>query len=145
MLGARNRIGLTERQIATCQTVWTILCEGRPKPLDISEADRHGSRTRYDQRRKMVILGADAYRGSGQTANARMSVVACLAHELAHLMRHDMGFDRPIEFPDAHLDEAETSVFASFIGNVEEGDRTDLIEDARDRLINWIAFRRETP
>jgi hypothetical protein len=107
--------------------------------LDLSEASRYGSRTRYDERRGVVILGADAYRGVGATANARMSVLACLAHELAHALRKEMGFDRPFEFPDGYLDEAETSIFATFIEPVSRQDREDLIEDARDRLIDWLA------
>ncbi len=68
-----------------------------------------------------------------------MSVSACLAHELAHLLRAEMGFNRPVHAPDSYLDEAETSVFASFIEGVTRQDREDLVEDARDRLIDWLA------
>lgn len=140
MLGERNYVGLTGEQIKRCLEIWDFLC-GRFKPeLDWSEAGRHGSRTRYDEGRRVVILGADAYPGSGQGANSRLSVLACLAHELAHLRRANRGFRRPLSLPDRHLDEAETSIYASFFRNVWPSDREDLIEDARDRLIDWLAF-----
>jgi hypothetical protein len=54
-------------------------------------------------------------------------------------MRAEMGFRRPLALPDAHLDEAEASIFASFINPVTRRDREDLVEDARDRLIAWLA------
>jgi hypothetical protein len=143
MLGARNRVGLTDDQIRICVHAWQLVCGKTPRLLDLSEAARHGSRTRYDERRRVVILGADAVSGTGQSANARMSVRACLAHELAHVLRAEMGFTRPFAPPDAYLDEAETSIHASFLKNVSRRDREDLVEDARDRLIAWLAFPKE--
>ena len=68
-----------------------------------------------------------------------MSVLACLARELGHLRRHQMGFNRPIEPPDGLLDEAEASIHASFESVVGQRDRRDLVEDARDRLTDWLA------
>ena len=68
-----------------------------------------------------------------------MSMMACLAHELAHVLRFEMGFNRPFSPPDSYLDEAETSIFASFIGGVNVRDREDLVEDARDRVTDWLA------
>lgn len=140
MLGARNYIGLTEEQIQRCKETWEFLCGRSEIQLDTSAAWQHGSRTRYDERRREVILGADAYPGSGTSANSRLSLLACLAHELAHLRRANRGFRRPLTLPDRHLDEAETSIYASFLRNVWPHDREDLIEDARDRLIDWLAF-----
>ena len=81
--------------------------------------------------------------GGTATSNARLSMPACLAHELAHLLRAARGFKRPLTVPDVHLDEAETSIYASFLKNVRLRDREDLVEDARDRLIGWLAFHRE--
>jgi hypothetical protein len=141
MLGARNRVGLTDDQIRSCVRVWSVLCGDIPRLLDLSEASRHGSRTRYDERRRVVILGADVYSGSGAGANARMSMQACLAHEMAHMIRAEMGFNRPLVPPDAHLDEAETSIHASFLRPVSPRDREDLVEDARDRLIDWLGLQ----
>ncbi|HEY0020921.1 MAG TPA: hypothetical protein VGC13_31760 [Longimicrobium sp.] len=143
MLGARNRVGLTDGQIRMCVEAWRFLCGRTPRLLDLSEAAQHGSRTRYDERRRVVILGADVLSGAGQSANARMSARACLAHELAHLLRAEIGFQRPLALPDAHLDEAETSVHASFLKHLSRQDREDLVEDARDRLIDWLAFPKE--
>jgi hypothetical protein len=143
MLGGRNRIGLSDHQIEHCQETWEFLCGRFKRELDVSEAARHGSRTRYDERRRVVILGADAYPGIGQSANSRMSVLACLAHELAHMRRAARGFRRPLTPPDSDLDEAETSIYASFLKEVWAHDRVDLIEDARDRLIDWLAVTKE--
>lgn len=137
--GARNYVGLTDEQIERCKEIWNYL-GGWPKPeLDRSEARSHGSRTRYDETLHAVILGADAYPGTGLSANSRLSVVACLAHELAHAQRASMGFRRPLIPPDVHLDETETSIHASFLENVSRRDREDLVEDARDRLFDWLA------
>lgn len=143
MLGERNYIGLTEDQIERCVETWRFLCGRTERELDASEAARHGSRTRYDETRRAVILGADAYPGRGQSANARLSMRACLAHELAHMLRAGRRFRRPLTVPDMYLDEAETSIYASFLKNVRLRDREDLVEDARDRLIDWLAYNRE--
>jgi hypothetical protein len=43
--------------------------------------------------------------------------------------------------PDVLLDEAETSLRASFTSPLSPKDREDLVEDARDRLIQWLALR----
>jgi hypothetical protein len=143
MLGARNYVGLTEDQIQRCRQVWEELCGNIPRPLDVSEAAWHGSRTRYDTDSRTVMLGANAYPGNGQSANSRLSVVACLAHELAHMLRADMDFDRPYTPPDVYLDEAEASIHASFLPKVSQRDRFDLVEDARDRVFSWFAYPRE--
>jgi hypothetical protein len=139
MLGARNSIGLTASQIESCLAAWEFLCGDNPRPIDVSEATRHWSRTRLDETRGLVILGADAYGGSGSSANSRMSLLACLAHELAHAVRKEKGFDRPLQPPDSYLDEAETSISASFESVLSRMERHDLVEDARDRLIDWLA------
>ncbi len=89
--------------------------------------------------RHIVMLGADAYPGSGTSANSRMSILACLAHELAHMERSEAGYRRPFDAPDSFIDEAETSLRASFTSVLSPKDREDLVEDARDRLIDWLA------
>jgi hypothetical protein len=114
MLGARNKLGLTHEQIDRCVKIWQVLGGDVHRLLDVGEAHRYGSRTRFDERRGAMILGADVLPGSGQTPNARMSRLACLAHELAHAERFEMGYNRPFDYPDALLDEAETSIHASF-------------------------------
>jgi hypothetical protein len=86
-----------------------------------------------------VYLGADVDPGIGIDANSRMSVFACLAHELAHVERFQAGYRRPVELPDVLIDEAEASLRASFTSILGPKDREDLVEDARDRLIDWLA------
>ena len=94
----------------------------------------------------MVLLGADAYPGAGVDANSRMSVLACLVHELAHAERFAVGYRRPTSLPDVLLDEAETSLRAAFTSVISPTEREALVEDARDRLIAWLAAqRREGP
>jgi len=70
-----------------------------------------------------------------------MSMQACLAHEIAHAERFEVGYNRPIKFPDSLIDEAETSLRASFAPALTAREQEDLIEDARDRLIHWLATR----
>lgn len=137
----RNRTALTSRQIAYCVEVWQALCADRPIELDISEAAIHSSRTRFIEEQNRVVLDADAFSGDGMDANARMSTLACLAHELAHVERFTLGYRRPPALPDVLLDEAETSLHAAFTLGLRPKQREDLVEDARDRLIHWLALR----
>ena len=104
----------------------------------IIEASRHSSRTRFNEIDNNVYLGADVKPGIGIEANSRMSILSCLAHELAHAERFEKGFQRAITFPDNLVDEAETSLHASFHPVLNPKDREDLIEDARDRLNQWF-------
>lgn len=43
--------------------------------------------------------------------------------------------------PDVLIDEAETSLDAAFHTALNPKDREDLIEDARDRLIEWLTLQ----
>ena len=140
MLAAgRNQTGLTEQQIEYCLEAWTVLGAELPVELDVSEARQNFSRTRFNEGQTKVFLGADAFSGKGVDADSRMSTVACLAHELAHAERFRLGYRRPTELPDVLLDEAETSLRAVFTSVLGRKDREDLVEDARDRLIQWLA------
>jgi hypothetical protein len=139
----RNQTGLTERQIAYCVEVWAVLCADRPVAFNTAEAGQYASRTRFDEAQGIVILGADALPGNGVDANARLSTLACLAHELAHAERFQLGYHRPTDLPDVLLDEAETSLRASFTSILRPKDREDLVEDARDRLIQWLALQQQ--
>lgn len=147
MLGSRNQIGLDEAQTNYCIQAWAFLCGGRPRTLDTSQAHIHGSRTRFFEQAEttpsFVMLGADAYPGKGMSANSRLSVLACLAHEIAHAERFEAGYDRPFSLPDNHVDEAETSLRASFTSVLGPRDREDLIEDAKDRLTDWLTHTRK--
>jgi hypothetical protein len=61
-----------------------VLCADRPIAFETSEAVQYASRARFDEAQNTVFLGADALPGDGVDANARLSTLACLAHELAH-------------------------------------------------------------
>src|SRR5215210_8075073 len=100
ILAGRKGVGLTEREIEQCIWAWELLCGSKERALIVSEANRHSSRTYFDQPRNVVYLGADVKPGIGIEANARMSILACLAHELAHAERYELGFDRPVDFPE---------------------------------------------
>jgi hypothetical protein len=140
-LGRRNSTGLTERQIEYCLLAWAVLCGDEPRTLVTDEADFDGSRTRFVEERNVTYLGADAFPGKGLSANSRMSVLACLAHELSHVERFERNYRRPIDMPDVLIDEAETGLNASFHIAISPKDREDLIEDARDRLTEWLAVQ----
>jgi len=118
-----------------------VLCADQPIALETSEAIQYASRTRFSEGQNAVFLGADAWPGDGMDANAQLSTLACLAHEFAHAERFQMGYRRPTDLPDVLLDEAETSLRASFTSLLSPKDREDLVEDARDRLIQWLALR----
>ena len=94
-------------------------------------------------RNQSTLWQIDALPGDGVDANARLSTLACLAHELAHAERFQLGYHRPTDLPDVLLDEAETSPRASFTSVLCPKDREDLVEDARDRLIQWLALRQQ--
>lgn len=144
MLAAgRNQTGLTAKQIEYCSEAWVVLCADLPIQLETSEAARNFSRTRFNEEQDKIFLGADAFPGEGVDANSRMSTLACLAHELAHAERFRLGYRRPIDLPDVLLDEAETSLRAAFTSILNRKDREDLVEDARDRLIQWLAHRHQ--
>lgn len=138
ILAARNQVGLTAKEIEYCIKAWEVLCGTRKRVLITSGATNHSSRTRFLQNQNVVYLGADVKPGGGIEANSRMSILACLAHELAHAERYEMGFDRPIILPDMFLDEAETSLHASYNPVLGSRDRRDLIEDAQERIVQWL-------
>ena len=134
----RNANALDARQIQTAVWAWQAL--GSPTQLDTSRATQPGTSTAFSERHQVVFLGANAFPGSTPDANSRLSVLSCLAHELAHVERYAAGYRRPFQLPDLLLDEAETSIRASFMSPLSHRDREDLVEDARDRLDGWLRF-----
>ena len=125
--GGRNQAGLIDKQIEYCVAVWEVLCADRQIVLDVSEAGQNFSRTRFSEAQNKVFLGADAFPGEGVDANSRMSTLACLAHELAHAERFQLGDRRPAELPDVLLDEAETSLRAAFTSLLRKKNREYLV------------------
>lgn len=142
-LAPRRVKGLDHHQIEYCEAAWEVLEGSKYFSLDTSTAHQHSSRTRFVEDRNIVVLGADAYPGTGIDARARMSVLACLAHELSHAIRYARGYSRPLGLPDVLLDEAETSLNASFILELGRTDRVDLVEDAADRIRDWLVTARK--
>ena len=71
-----------------------------------------------------------------------MSMQACLAHEIAHYDRYMLNYKRTAEMPDVLLDEAETSIRASFELILSRVDREFLVADARDRLVHWLSIKK---
>jgi len=140
LAAGRNQAGLTDKQIEYCLEVWAVLRADRQLALDISEASQNFSRTRFNEAQHTVFLGADAFPGEGVEANSRRSTLACLAPELAHAERFQLGYRRPTDLPDVLLDEAETSLRAAFTSILRKKNREDLVEDARDRLIQWLTL-----
>lgn len=138
-LGRRNERGLSDREIEYCVLAWNILCGDDRRILIVDEARTDHSMTRFVENLNLVYLGANAYPGEGFSANSRMSVLACLAHELSHAERFAKGYSRPLEMPDMLIDEAETSLNASFHQALGSKDREDLREDARDWITVWLA------
>jgi hypothetical protein len=138
IIAGRNQVGLSQREIEYCLEASEFLCEGKTKKFIITRASEHSSQTHFNEIDGKVYLGADVKPGTGIEANARMSRLACLAHELAHAERFELGFRRPTALPDVLVDEAETSLHASFMSSLTANDQTDLIEDARDRLNQWF-------
>lgn len=101
MLSSRNEHGLSPSQIRNCVEAWIALGGHSACELDTSIADQSGSRTAYHEDRNVVVLGADVYPARwttmGHSARSRMSVLACLAHELAHAQRFNKGYSRPFD------------------------------------------------
>jgi len=135
----RSAEPLTDEQIASCRTAWELLGGPAFAPLDVSRAQPPFSLTCYNETTRTVFLGANVYaQPNAIDANSRMSMLACLAHELSHAQRHRRGYCRPSELPDMLLDEAEPSLNAAFNPVLSPREREDLVEDARDRLNQWI-------
>jgi hypothetical protein len=143
----RNSIALSQNEIADCLLRWQVLLDAQEQrfavdiKLDSSRATTSYTTTVFDEESNTVRLGADVRPGVGPDANSRLSVQACLAHELAHAQRFKLGFRRPTAVPDLHLDEAETSIAAAFMTPLTDVEREDLVEDARSRLSLWITQR----
>lgn len=151
----RNQHGLDTEQIDRVKMIWEFITQpdendpdnsveqsklaGLVVELDLSKAHEHNSTTVYLEGKGIVRLGANAYPSNGgdQSANGRMSVLACLCHEYSHAQRYHLGFRRALDGSGMHLDEAETSIHASHMPALNNRDREDLVDDATERLNFW--------
>ena len=142
----RNTEALTPEQVAHCQRAWALVTEGGLAiPLDFTRASADYTATTYNEAERTVYLGANALpHETAVSANARLSLLACLVHEYAHAERHRVGYERPRVLPDVLLDEAEASIHAVFHRILWRKDREDLMEDARDRLVNWLELAHDS-
>ncbi|WP_420126408.1 hypothetical protein [Longimicrobium sp.] len=142
MLSSRNEQGLSQAQIQTCIEAWIALGGNAACALDTSVAEQSGSRTAFYEERNAVALGADVYPSHrvtfGNSARSRMSVLACLAHELAHAHRFNRGYIRPFDRMSYLIEEAQASLDASFELILDSQDRLDLVEDAHDQTAAWL-------
>ena len=109
----RNQRSLTEKQIASCMEIKAALCADQPIAVETPEAVQYASRTRFNAVQNAVFLGADAWSRGGVDAQARLSTLACLVHEVTPAERFQLGSRRPTDLPDVLLDAAETSLRAS--------------------------------
>jgi hypothetical protein len=142
LCGPRNFQGLDDAQIERCKVAWAFLSSETMSPvqLDISKAKEFNSSTFYDPILKVVFLGSNVYPGEGSFANCRLSYFSCLAHEYTHAQRDSQGLAKPYEWPDLLIDEAETSLGASYTIGLGSSDVVDLREDAKDRITTWLAI-----
>lgn len=85
-----------------------------------------------------MVLGSDVYPGNGTDARSRLSMPACLGHEMAHADRLSKGILRPYDMPDYLVEEAEASLHGSFLVGLDAAQRRMLREDARDQLDRWL-------
>ncbi|EHK4786527.1 hypothetical protein [Vibrio parahaemolyticus] len=151
----RNQKGLDQAEIDRVNMMWEFvsptsttrhetlessILSGFEVSLDLSNATVSGSKTVYSETTNTIRVGSDILPGVGPVgcANSLMSALACLCHELSHAHRFHMGFRRPIEGIDVNLDEAETSIHASYMPFLSPGERNHLVEDAQQRLDVWI-------
>lgn len=150
----RNIQGLDPVQIDQAKMCWEFISQISPEEhntleskvltsfsvdFDVSNAAKPRSTTAYVEAKNLVRLGANAFPGTGMVncANSTMSLLACLCHELSHAQRYHMGFRRPFDGYDNNLDEAETSIHASYMPVLSRTDRRHLVEDAMQRLEAW--------
>lgn len=147
----RNQKGLSAVELARCEMVWCVLIDAqdekfRVEPsLDVSHATTDFTVTVYDERTNTVRVGANVLPGLGSEACERLSLTACLAHELAHAQRFFAGMRRSFDFPDSLLDEAETSLWAAHLVPLLDSEVEDLIDDSRSRLAHWLTTKRFSP
>ncbi|MBI4806995.1 MAG: hypothetical protein HY795_17405 [Desulfovibrio sp.] len=136
LFSKRNVRALTAGQIKESKSAWKILGGERRKiKLILKNARQDNSKTTYNPARRCVNLGADAFPSSTPSCHfSGMSLLACLAHELAHAERHKVGIKRPFEGDGSYIEEVEASLHASLSPALAEHDRLNLICYARSIL-----------
>ncbi len=159
---ARNQKALTDKQIEDVRTLFNFMVTPDAKDdvgdsfdgdvlsefevkIDFSRAKIDGTRTTYADEDNIIYIGTNIYpvMSGPQTANATMSMMACLAHELAHAQRKFLGYRRNSVGRGELIDEAETSLHASFFSYLNPFHREQLVRDATERLEGWHSWPEE--
>jgi len=127
----RNIIPLTAPEISDCQTAWFVISRGACI-LDVSEATRPNSDTRFEPLHNRVFLGADVMPGqSSYRTLDELSYTAVLAHEFTHFVRHGATLSNYV------LEEVATHVQAAETPTLGLDDRCGLIRCAEEILMDY--------
>jgi len=133
--GKRNQQPLDERSLNACRLAWEMLTDQK-EGLDVINARKAGSKTHYDPKRDLVVLGVDVLPGDALDGNSHLSILACLAHELIHRKRYHDKSAREYIGLNIYIDEAETSLLA-LLYPISKFDKKDLVSDGQLRLQMW--------
>ena len=131
--GKRNEEPLTDAQITEAMTYAALQgYKGEIHYSDHSNTSFHGSTEGEEY--CYLVIGTDAYPTSNNngTANERISVNGCMAHEVVgHYETWKKGTVNKVEV----LDEAQASIRAAKFGvDLSDDERQTLLQDAYDRL-----------
>lgn len=131
--GKRNEQPLTKEQIEeTTEAMRKQGYQGDIMYSDHSNTAFHGSVE--GEPYHYVVIGTDAYPNAqmGKSANERISVNGCAAHEI---VGHYETWRKGTALNDVVLDEAQASIRASRFGvGLSDAERADLMSDAMERL-----------
>lgn len=137
LFGMRNRSPLRQGHIKECKDKWAVLGGRRRNVRIIFDHSSKKSHTRYDYARKVVFIGTDVLPLPSSMCllpHSQLSILACLAHELAHAERHRMGISRPFDGIGALIEEAEACLHAAFYPALSDDDRATLHKCAQHIL-----------
>ncbi len=135
--GSRNKAPLRQGHIKECKDTWAVLGGRRRGVRLVFDKSSKKFRTRYDYTKKVVYVGTDVLPLPSSMCllpHSQLSILACLAHELAHAERHRMGIDRPFIGVGALIEEAEACLHAAFYPALSEEDRNTLYKCAQHIL-----------
>ncbi|MDR2869451.1 MAG: hypothetical protein LBV04_03280 [Deferribacteraceae bacterium] len=132
----RNTQALSQAQIDYCETVWDVLKEGHDFiRLDCTRASQPASLTSYKPDDKTIYVGANVFPAINTTdPHASLSVLACLAHELAHAERDKLCIRRNMQGIEYYIEEVEACLHASCYLVLNDYDRQQLYLCASDIL-----------
>lgn len=136
----RNHAPLTDPEQLRVSNTCLGLERGVPFRVESRERTRFRVWEENGEEHAEIVFGADVYPGTGVVdPNSSLSMVAAVAHELAHYFR----WRDKTEISDnrlEHIDESLTSLEAilRYYGHFSENERQQLIRDAIQRLQLFI-------